>query len=190
MSCRSEHLLHHLPMISVCKLFLTYDFKKCHTYGISCKVSTEHHLSLLSSPRIEPWVLSKLRSEASSMEQVESSWTGERPSPAPGENMATAFLMAKEAYRRCSLVLVSSFMVSPLWLMNSLTMSHFCPIMSLSCSAFFFYEVSVESRSLACSSFSSSFLTSPSHLSSSVLILRRRHVKHRLPRIVFQTYPE
>ena len=61
---------------------------------------------------------------------------------------------------------------------NSLTMSHFCPIMSLSCSAFLLCEVSVESRSLACSSFSSSFLTSPSHLSSSVLILRRRYVKH------------
>ena len=51
-------------------------------------MSTEHYLSLLSSPRIEPWVLSKLRSEASSIEQVESSWTGERRSPAPGENMA------------------------------------------------------------------------------------------------------
>ena len=47
------------------------------------------------------------------MEQVESSWTGERPSPAPGENMAAPFLLAKEASRRCSLGLVSSFMVSP-----------------------------------------------------------------------------
>ena len=150
-----QRALHHLPMTSACKLFLTYDCRKCQLYSIPCKVSTEHYLSLLSSPRIEPWVLSKLRSEASSIEQVESSWTGERPSPAPGENMATAFLMAKEAYRRCSLVLVSSFMVSPLWLMKSLTMSHFWPIMSLSCSAFFLCEVSVESRSLACSSFSS-----------------------------------
>ena len=41
------------------------------------------------------------------MEQVESSWTGERPSPAPGENMAAPFKLAKEASRRCSLVLVS-----------------------------------------------------------------------------------
>ena len=41
------------------------------------------------------------------MEHVESSWTGERPSPAPGENMAAPFLLAKEASRRCSLVLVS-----------------------------------------------------------------------------------
>ena len=84
----------------------------------------EYHLSLLSSPRIEPWVLSKLRSKASSMEQVESSWTGERPSPAPGENMATAFLLAKEASRRCSLVLVSSFMVSPLWLIHVPLLPH------------------------------------------------------------------
>ena len=29
------------------------------------------------------------------MEQVESSWTGERPSPAPGENMAALFLLAR-----------------------------------------------------------------------------------------------
>ena len=69
------------------------------------------------------------------MEQVESSWTGERPSPAPGENMATAFLMAKEAYRRCSLVLVSSFMVSPLWQIHVPLLPHHVSPVPLSSSA-------------------------------------------------------
>ena len=75
---------------------------------------------MLSSgpPSTEPWVASKERSEASRMEQVELSCTGESCSapPPPGEKRAVPrILCCMEASSFCSRSRVSS-LLSPGWL--------------------------------------------------------------------------
>ena len=107
------------------------------------------------------------------MEQVESSWTGERRSPAPGENMAAPLPTGERG--------LQALQSGPGLIVHGVPtladeLSHHVPLLP--------HHVSLLFRFLPLRSLCGKQVSGLLHLQlSSFLILKRRHVKQRLPRI-------
>ena len=107
------------------------------------------------------------------MEQVESSWTGERRSPAPGENMAAPLPTGERG--------LQALQSGPGLIVHGVPtladeLSHHVPLLP--------HHVSLLFRFLPLRSLCGKQVSGLLQLQlSSFLILKRRHVKQRLPRI-------